>query len=154
MSKSNFSNNPQPEFSQPFKKDWIQLDFNDETLDFAKLFGKYLVEAKFTTNQLRNFYGEVIRIKNNQPENVDTTNMDMNKIGEWKVDLLMLRPKLAYAAGRNNQTSAKKFQKIMDEALASIRVSNEDINIVKGDFKRFFNFFQSILAYHKGFGGN
>ena len=63
----------------------------EETVDFAKRFGKFLTEGdkktSLTTNQLRKFYGEVKRLQ-------------MRKFDDIKTDFILLKPKLAYSVGR------------------------------------------------------
>jgi len=61
--------------------------------------------------------------------------------------LQLLRPKLAYVAGRHSRNAPiikKDFQPLMDQA---IRMVNED------NFKNFKNFVEAIVAYHRFYGG-
>ncbi|WP_373730956.1 type III-A CRISPR-associated protein Csm2 [Bacteroides heparinolyticus] len=135
----------------------IKIKVTDATVEFAKRFGSYLgkndqrsekdrngkpkqiKESKLTTSQLRKFFGEV---KKQQMNGYDET------------DLVLLKPKLAYAVGRTAAGGKKDtFYKINDFYFVISRA----IDCVKADSKeesekRFHNFikvFEAIVAYHK-----
>ncbi|MCX8207802.1 MAG: type III-A CRISPR-associated protein Csm2 [Methanothrix sp.] len=82
------------------------------------------------TAQLRRIYGEVKRME-----------MDFEKSGEFSRDrVVLLKPRLAYAASKKSDVRplAEIFSKCID------KIGDRD------DFRRFVNFFEAILAYHKG----
>ena len=62
----NYQNKNKPPFKETeefkiFKKNhesWIKEDFKPETIDFCEAFGKYLVEGRLTTSQIRNIYAK------------------------------------------------------------------------------------------------
>jgi CRISPR-associated protein Csm2 len=80
-----------------------------------------------TSSQLRNVYA-LIREK---------TNPD---------SLPHIRPRLAYVAGRANNDELRTLIYLLD--LLSVRVDD------KAKLKNFKSFFESVIAYHKYFGGN
>ncbi len=94
-----------------------------------------------TTSQLRNVFSDINRIR-----------MEW-KFGELKEDrlpkeLVLLKPKLAYAAGRHR--NVEELKKELEEAIDKVATSS---NVkVAGD--NFFRFVESIVAYHKYYGGS
>lgn len=119
-------------------KSWIQNEITTEMVDWSKEFGEYLANKSFTpklepltTSQLRKFFGELRRIDSD--------------FEDKKVDLIMMKPILAYAVGRDKGTKIKYFANII--SLAIDYVNN------KNSFKNFVKVFESIVAYHKYFGG-
>ena len=107
-------------------------------VEFAEALGKHLQEKKVTTSQIRNAYG----------------NMKKLEMAGWQGsrtqrEVLLLKPRLAYAAGRQQDRAAKEglemLRKVMDSAINEV---NEEES-----FKRFCQFFEAIIAYHKAAGG-
>lgn len=88
---------------------------------------KIKTEKELTTSQIRGILDEIQKMHK----------FDGNK-------LQLLRPKLAYAAGRH-KGRVKEFQEIVEEA----------IKFVKDDksFEYFKNFIEAIVAYHRYYGG-
>lgn len=100
----------------------------------AEQLGKQLVRERLTTSQIRNIYGAVKKMQMKGGE------LDAHK-------LLMLKPKLAYAAKRHKEV--KGVDTLKD-------VLTQAIDLVGSDskkFNRFVDFFEAILAYHKDAGG-
>lgn len=114
-----------------------------KTVEFAEKFGHYLgtdemvldskfgkmkkAKGKLTTNQLRKFFGEV---KRQQMQGYNET------------QFVLLKPKLAYAVGRDKGTTKiKDFYNVMTNA----------IDLVKDEqsFQNFIMVFEAIVAYHK-----
>jgi CRISPR-associated protein Csm2 len=83
--------------------------------------------AAITTSQLRNVYDKVMKTKH------------VN-------DLKIIRPQLAYIAGREKGDEAQKFLAFLDFLIKSIQ--NE------GQVKEFKVFFEAVVAYHKFYGKN
>ena len=136
---------------QKMEKSWVRTGITPEIVEWTKSFGKFLSESSsekkaLTTGQLRKFFGEVRRIDSD--------------IVKHKNDIPMLKPMLAYAVGRDKTTikgrvvSKSKIQEFEEElsvALSAIRFnSDEDM---KSDFRNFVQIFESLVAYHKYFGG-
>ena len=85
-----------------------------------------------TTSQIRNIYSAVKKMQMKGE-------LDTHK-------LLMLKPKLAYAAKRHGG-GVDTLKDVLTQA----------IDLVGNDskkFNRFVDFFEAILAYHKAYGGN
>jgi len=124
------------------KKEWIQDKITDEAVEWAKSFGEYLTKEDslnpLTTSQIRRFFGELKRIQAD-PE-------------KYQEDIPMLKAKLAYAVGRDKKSRGKfskirKFYEELEKGINSIRKGNTN------DLTRFIKMVESIVAYHKFFGG-
>ena len=92
-----------------------------------------------SSSQIRNAYGTVKKL--------EMLNVFDNKAYR---ELLLLKPKLAYARGRTDAKKKDNFKKLEDALSAAI----DAVNVKEPEtFKRFCNFFEAILAYHKAHGG-
>jgi CRISPR-associated protein Csm2 len=132
--------------------DWVQNGIQSATVTWAETFARDLASRRvvpaqgrdrektikpMSTTQLRKFFGEIKRI---QAIGFNTS--------DAKDDVLMLKPKLAYAVGRDKgETKIKDFYDKMSIALDAIDLQNEK------HFKNFVKIFESIVAYHKAAGG-
>jgi CRISPR-associated protein Csm2 len=151
----NYEINHKKNFDMPFhylndfKKDWITAKIDEAGIQYLSDFGLFLCDKtattdKFpgfngvTTSQLRNIFSEVKRIQLRIKENDD-----------WKTEVLMLRPKIAYNTARTLQRSKNSRMKELREVLekALLLVSE------KQHFTNFSKFFEAIIAYHKVYGG-
>lgn len=95
------------------------------------------------TNQIRNIYGTIqhIRVRASRP-NPDTA--DINR------RLIFLKPKLAYASGRQSQQSEMKpLRDFLVQAIDSV-VRSQNPEKAR---ENFFFLTESIVAYHKFHGG-
>jgi len=111
-----------------------------DLVDIAEEEAKQLVKDQLKTNQIRNFYAAVSKMK-----------IDYEKKPTYeaiKMDLIMLKPKLAYAAGR--QKSVKKFYYLMNDAIQGVEASTDKPKAIEN----FFALIESVVAYHKYYGGN
>ena len=99
----------------------------EDAKDLGELLGKEKREGGtgMTTSQIRNIFSEVKK-------------MEFDK---YKIELL--RPKLAYTAGRHREVLP--LQEVLDEAIKGI---DDD----EGKFDRFKDFFEAIVAYHRKWG--
>ena len=102
--------------------------------------GRKLKQDGVKTNQIRNLYAAVqhIRVRASQPE-PDTE--DINR------RLVFLKPKLAYATGRQRQL--RQLRDFLVQAIDSVVHST---NSPKAR-ENFFILMESIVAYHKFHGG-
>ena len=86
-----------------------------------------------TNSKIRSIYGEIKRIQ-------------MGEFEKEKSSFYLLKPKVAYALGRDDKNEGLKlFKKVFD--IASDSVSDQK------SYQNFCNFIEAILAYHKAFGG-
>ena len=99
-------------------------------VEAAEDLGNRLENRQLKTAQIRKVYGAVKKI---QMSDVFHRN-----------DLIMLKPKLAYAAARNNEVTDLK-----DALTQAIDRVGDDPQ----RFKNFVDFFEATLAYHRAAGG-
>lgn len=101
--------------------------------------GKELAR-EITTNQIRNIYGAVqhIRVRASRPH---PDSEDINR------RLIFLKPKLAYASGRQNKL--RSLRNVLVQAIDSVVQSK---NPEKAR-ENFFILMESVVAYHKFYGG-
>lgn len=149
--KQNF--NYEAEMKQ-FGKGWITERIDNECITFLENFGFYLCDKTdekaaypgkdaMTVSQLRNVFGEIKRIQGQLDANPDNN-------GDWQSAFLMLRPKLAYSTARvlsqKRDNKIKAFRNVLEIAHSYVGSSSEN-------FRRFSQFVEGIIAYHKVYGG-
>ncbi len=109
----------------------------------AEKLGKQLAR-NLTTSQIRVVYGTVKKVSQ------FWTSQSSPEDGKSAYrQILLLKPKLAYQEGRASYQQKEAIQTLRSVVEQSIDLINEDV--VK--FKRFAEFFEAILAYHKAYGG-
>ena len=102
----------------------------DALVNAAEDLGKRLERRQLKTAQIRKVYGAVKKIQMSDEFR--------------RNDLIMLKPKLAYAAARNDAVTDLK-----DALTQAIDKVGDDPH----RFKNFVDFFEATLAYHKAAGG-
>lgn len=120
---------------------WITGGLNQEAIKYAEDFGRELART-LSTSQIRNVFGEVRRI---QMKGQDAT---------FESELILLKPKLAYARARKGTTGnegAKDIEKVLGAAIDAVFAGDPKSKYQR--FENFANFFEAILAYHRSFGG-
>ncbi len=111
-------------------------DTAKEMVKFAEELAKDIVRD-VSTSQIRNAYGTVKKLE-----------MQSSFSDKSLRELLLLKPKLAYARGRSQRKETfKKLEDALGSAIDAVDVKQPET------FKRFCNFFEAILAYHKANGG-
>jgi CRISPR-associated protein Csm2 len=115
----------------------------EEMVETAKAIGDWLARP-LSTSQIRAIYGEVLRIK---PAWLVNTGKSSVKKEQAKRRLTLLRPKMAYRAKRENSDAVRNLVSVLDPAVVLIKGDDDN-------FRRFTEFFEAILAYHKAAGGN
>ncbi|PIP54976.1 MAG: type III-A CRISPR-associated protein Csm2 [Bacteroidetes bacterium CG23_combo_of_CG06-09_8_20_14_all_32_9] len=108
----------------------------------AKEKGRNFAKEGIKTNQIRNFFSAIVSIKN------DMLSMNEFNFSMIETKLILLKPKLAYAAGR--QKKVESFKTFMDDAIDAVLKANDKEKALKN----FFNLIESIIAYHKYYGGD
>ena len=93
------------------------------------------------TGQIRNFYSGITRMRTEY-----VTSGFSEKV---KNQLVLLKPKLAYAAGRQLAVKTTFYPKMTAAVDGVLNASDKDKAIEK-----FFMYVESIVAYHKFFGGD
>ena len=116
-----------------FKKEWITKSIDASFPEFAEQIGKFMADNNLTNSKIRSVYGEMKRIQ-------------MGDFDKEKASFYLLRPKVAYALGRDKDNRGlQMFKKMFDEC--ALNVTD------KKSFLNFCNVFEAVLAYHKAYGG-
>lgn len=122
------------------------MDINLDKMDASTIVQKAEKMAeqftcdKLKTNQIRNFYSAITRMR-----------MEFETKGlthEIETQLIMLKPKLAYAAGRQKAVR-DNFYPFMTTAIGSIEAASNKARAIEN----FFLLVESVVAYHKFHGG-
>lgn len=115
----------------------------DDTAKQMVNFAEKLAQDIFrdvSTSQIRNAYGTVKKLEMQSMQSTFTDKLHR--------ELLLLKPKLAYARGRSQRKDAfKQLEDALGAGIDAVDVKQPET------FKRFCNFFEAILAYHKAYGG-
>jgi CRISPR-associated protein Csm2 len=121
-----------------FKSDWITSKIDHSMVEWAQSLAEKLAggdeKTKMTTSQLRKFFGNLKRIQGN---------FDM-----YKEEITLLKPKLAYSVGKDKNTNISLFYKSIEPGLDIISKSCTEL-----EFHRFVSIIESIVAFHRYFGG-
>jgi CRISPR-associated protein Csm2 len=127
--------------SLSFNSKWITEGADESFVKFADEAGKYMApqdnkdKQALSKSQIRNVFGEIKRI---QLKGFNTP--------ESKSAFMLLKPKVAYAEGRNRTMGLSLFKKIFDEGWIYAKEN-------KITYQNFCNLLEAILAYHKAYGG-
>ncbi len=93
------------------------------------------------TNQIRNIYSNIKLIKTHY-KNKQSYDDDIER------ELILLKPMIAYAKGRQPK-QLQKFQELLFEIIDKVIKSEEKEKALEN----FFAIIESIVAYHKFYGG-
>lgn len=116
-----------------FKTQWIQKEADKDLIEYAEQSGKFMAQNGLTNSKIRSIYGEIKRIQ-------------MGDFEKEKVSFYLLKPKVAYALGRDPRNEGLiLFKKIFDNCFSLVVDSKTFIN--------FCNLLEAVLAYHKSYGG-
>jgi len=114
------------------RKSFKEIDV--ETIDsWGETLGKML-SRNLKTSQIRRIFSEFKKLH---------TEIKSGKVERIREKVLLLKPRLAYVAGRHAE--AKPLTNVLSEGIKKIA----DLE----DYERFFQLFEAILAYHKYYGG-
>jgi len=120
-------------------RSFIQSDGTaKQMVEFADKLGEKICRD-VSSSQIRNAYGTVKKLQMQNEFNDRSYR-----------ELLLLKPKLAYARGRTEGRKKPRFKELEDALSSAI----DAVDVRQPEtFKRFCNFFEAILAYHKAHGG-
>jgi CRISPR-associated protein Csm2 len=118
----------------------------EKLVQVAKELGKKLEEMDLATNQIRALFGEVRQIEAEWGMGEEARRRALRR-------LILLKPKMAYRARRERGRGVQELINVLQPALDEV-VREKDTQKQDGNFSRFVEFFEAILAYHKAYGGN
>lgn len=101
---------------------------------YAEQAGRKFCEDRVTISQIRKIFSEVKKLK-------------YDEAGEYKYSLRILKAQIGYTAGRftNNLRNFKDiFNILIDQTLRG----------GEAELKRFKDFFEAVVAYHRAYGGS
>lgn len=134
-----------------FDKDWIINGIELDTDLYANEFGKYIANNGLSTSSIRNVFSEVKRLEMKIDDDFE----------DIKNDFILLSPKFQYAVKRAKNPKSFKYKRFNDmmpkyrdtilEAHRAV-IEGGDIGAMER-YKRFANFFEAVLAYHKVYNG-
>lgn len=137
----NSSNNygsPKPTAESKFREltydsAWIKIGATPRIVTYAEEAGKFMANNNLTNSKIRSIYGEIKRIQ-------------MGEFEKEKSSFYLLKPKVAYALGRDKDNEGLKlFKLVFDRCFSDV----ED----QKTYHNFCNLIEAILAYHKAYGG-
>ena len=128
----------------------------DRIVEIADEVGFFLVKGKYLknnkpdsmgikVNQIRRFLDAVRRIEARLKESKSKESKSKEITEEIKGSIILLRPKLAYAAGREEKI--KPLMNVLDPAIKSGAESREN-------FEKLLRLIEGIIAYHRYHGGS
>lgn len=116
-----------------YQSSWITQEPTEALVKYAETAGRFMAKNGLTNSKIRSIYGEIKRIQ-------------MGVFEREKPSFYLLKPKVAYALGRDDKNEGLKlFKKIFDRCSA-------DVSDQKS-YQNFCGFIEAILAYHKAYGG-
>jgi CRISPR-associated protein Csm2 len=120
-------------------KDFSEQVFDTEQLvKWADKIGEILAkQIRLKTSQIRKFLDAVNEIRSKGVQKPDNDPF-------FRSQCMLLKPKLAYAAGRQPDT-VKPLMTVLEPCIDKVRS--------KTDFTRFYRFTEAIIAYHRYHGG-
>lgn len=117
----------------------------DSLIELAEKMGEILAtRVRLKTSQIRKFLDALHEIKSKgtqKPEGARSGEQEATSF--FRSECLLLKPKLAYAAGR--QDEVKPLMEVLTPCIDKVR-SRED-------FLCFYRLVESIIAYHRFYGG-
>jgi CRISPR-associated protein Csm2 len=142
---------------QTMVRSCISSGLTNEAIEEIQKFGQYIgkrlkykennktKDELVTTSQIRQPFSKMKTIEAK----------GINSSGQW-LEFMMLRPYLAYAAGRHKKEGLNILKDwAIDEVL---KIESEQVTSIQSEknkrFKNFCKFFEAILAYHRAAGGN
>lgn len=114
-----------------FLVSWIENGADEALPDYAEFIGKAMADKKLTSSKIRSVYGEIKRIQ-------------MGEFAKEKSSFYLLRPKVAYAVGRDKENiGLQLFKLVFDKSAKCVKD--------KDTFLHFANFMEAVLAYHRAY---
>ena len=116
-----------------FNPSWISEKVDRDMIVFTEKAGQMMKSKNLSTSQIRNVYGEIKRIQ-------------VAGYEKEKTSFYLLKPKMAYALGRDDKNlGLKLFKKIFDKCFDYVKDEKT--------YKNSCNLIEALIAYHKSFGG-
>ncbi|MBW2096564.1 MAG: type III-A CRISPR-associated protein Csm2 [Deltaproteobacteria bacterium] len=140
-------------------EEWVKNGPNNDLIEEVDNFGEYIaktlaaakiiigighrekkVDESVTTSQIRQIFGKLKSIEAKGYGNDGT-----------RTEFIMLKPLLAYTAGRHNKTGMERLKERVTWGIDAVLNGEGQEEVLR--FKNFCKLFEAILAYHKAHGG-
>ena len=120
-------------------------------VDLCERLGKRLAEDRLATSQIRGIFGAVRSMQARwESDKAETQSQGFR-------ELLLLKPKLAYQevrhrpARRDDPNPVALLRRYLDPAINAVAEADQEGR--QDRFRRFLDYFEALLAYHKAAGG-
>jgi CRISPR-associated protein Csm2 len=125
-------------------KKWIQNGITVETISAVERFASEITNAEkkaenVSTSQIRQIFTKLKSI-------------EAKGYSGQEVEFLMLKPMIAYTAGRHKLERLNKLKKVVTAGIDAVTEADKEKQ--KDHFNNFCRFFEAILAYHRAHGGD
>jgi len=118
---------------------WIKDGPTPSLLQETENFGMSLVQQKLTTSQIRQVFS---KLKNIEAKGFQTQ----------RTEFMMLKPFIAYAAGRQKSVAGlQAFKEKISSAIDAVFDGDQESEQIR--FHNFCKLFEALLAYHRAHGG-
>jgi len=124
---------------------WIKKGPDNTTLEAINQFSRDIA-GDVTRAQIRQIFSKM--------KNIEAKGINEEKLVAQKSEFLMLKPLLAYAAGRHKKTGLTNLKDALTQAIDQVSAAGNEDKEWKLRFKNFCKLFEAILAYHRAHGGN
>jgi len=125
---------------------WITNGPDNEILTEIDDFGNS-IRVDVTRAQIRQIFSKM--------KNIEAKGAKNSEFVSQRSEFLMLKPLIAYAAGRQSKNKGLNELKIvLTEAIDCVAKAKDDNDEWKKRFRNFCKMFEAIFAYHRAHGGN
>ncbi len=117
-------------------------------VEITEKVGEFLCKRDVKVNQFRRFLDAVrrIEIELKEADRKNDKDKDDTALKEVRGSIVLLRPKLAYAAGRDKDKKINMLMNVLDPAIKSVAENEKD-------FPKLLRLIEGIVAYHRFYGG-
>ena len=127
-------------FSKQDVIDWIDQGPSPKTIEQANRFGEDISKT-VTRSQIRQIFTKLKSIEAKGYKD------------SQRLEFMMLKPYIAYAAGRHKKQGLNELKKRLDWGIDAV-LKNDSGPDEEQRFKNFCRLFEAILAYHRAHGGS
>lgn len=118
---------------------WVKNGPTPELLEKTETFGNTLQQQGLTTSQIRQVFSKL-------------KNIEAKGFHQQRTEFMMLKPYIAYAAGRQQKVvGLQSFKDRISKAIDAVFAGDKETESVR--FNNFCKLFEAILAYHRAHGG-
>ncbi len=137
---------------------WVATGLEPEMIFYTEFFGCQVADEGLTTSQIRNLYHEAKKIQMAGASDLARLELARGAKSSDNINfsaqnaLLMMGPRLSYAAARSGKTGGKLLKQALTAGLNAV-METDDVEQKIERFNNFSDFFEAVLCYHKTAGG-